>query len=81
MEPGEEKKIILTADSKVADGPGHHGYLKVEGSEEYLIVYHRRILGDAEPGHRVVCIDRLTFDEAGNMEKVIMTNEAELPLA
>ena len=79
VDPGKEKKTILTADSEVADGPGHHGYLQIEGSDEFLIVYHCSILGDAEPGHRVVCIDRLLFDEAGDMEKVVMTKAGELP--
>lgn len=52
----------ILESSDVADGPGHHGYLNIPGTDEWLIVYHRRIIGDLEAGHRVLCIDRLEFD-------------------
>ena len=48
--------------SDIANGPGHHGYLNIPGTDEWLIVYHRRIIGDLEAGHRVLCIDRLEFN-------------------
>ncbi len=55
-------KTVLSS-SEIANGPGHHGYLHVEGTEDdWLIVYHRRIIGDLEAGHRMLCIDRMTFD-------------------
>jgi hypothetical protein len=55
-------KTVLSS-SEIANGPGHHGYLHVEGTDdEWLIVYHRRIIGDLEAGHRMLCIDRMTFD-------------------
>ncbi len=54
-------KVILES-SEIANGPGHHGYLNIEGTDEWLIVYHRRIIGDTEPGHRILCIDKLGFD-------------------
>ena len=52
---------ILEA-SEIADGPGHHGYLNIPGTDEWLIVYHRRVIGDLEAGHRILCIDKLEFD-------------------
>lgn len=48
--------------SDIADGPGHHGYLNIPGTDEWLIVYHRRVIGDLEPGHRILCIDKMEFD-------------------
>ena len=54
-------RTILEA-SEIADGPGHHGYLNIPGTDEWLIVYHRRVIGDLEAGHRVLCIDKLEFD-------------------
>ena len=54
-------KVILES-SDLANGPGHHGYLNIPGTDEWLIVYHRRIIGDTEAGHRVLCIDKLHFD-------------------
>ncbi len=56
-----EGRTILSS-SDIANGPGHHGYLRIDGTDEWIIVYHRRIIGDLEAGHRVLCIDKLTFD-------------------
>lgn len=64
-------KIILES-SEIANGPGHHGYINIEGTDEWLIVYHRRIIGDNEPGHRVLCIDKLCFD-GDEIVPVVMT--------
>ena len=54
------KTILQSSD--IAEGPGHHGYLNIPGTDDWLIVYHRRIIGDREPGHRVLCMDKLEFD-------------------
>lgn len=64
-------KVILES-SEIANGPGHHGYINIDGTDEWLIVYHRRIIGDLEPGHRVLCIDKLGFD-GDSMLSVTMT--------
>ena len=53
---------ILLQSSAIAEGPGHHSYLNIPGTDDWRIVYHRRIIGDREPGHRVVCMDDLQFD-------------------
>lgn len=71
-------KTILKRDEKIAEGPGHHGYLYVEEKDEWLIVYHRRYLGDKEAGNRVLCIDKMKFDEAGEILPVKMTESFEL---
>ena len=57
----EGAKVILTA-SELADGPGHVGYIHIPGTDEWRMVYHRRIIGDLERGHRMLCIDKLRFD-------------------
>ena len=65
---------ILSAQPPVADGPGHHGYLKVEGKEdEWLIVYHRRTVGDRNPHHRMLSIDGMCFGENDEILPVTMT--------
>ena len=61
LEINPEGKVILES-SEIANGPGHHGYRNIEGTDEWLIVYHRRIIGDKEPGHRILCIDKLRFE-------------------
>ena len=58
----EPKGRTILEASEIADGPGHHGYLNIPGTDEWLIVYHRRVIGDLEAGHRVLCIDKLEFD-------------------
>lgn len=53
-------KVILES-SEIAEGPGHHSYLNIPGTDDWYIIYHRRIIGDREAGHRVLCIDKLEF--------------------
>ena len=71
--PFERKDKILKQDPSIATGAGHHSVIKVPGEEEYYIVYHRRPLGETDRNARVVCIDRLEFDETGLIKPVVMT--------
>ena len=70
--PFDNAKTILKAQAGIADGPGHHGFIKIEGTEDYLIVYHRREIGDLESRHRFLCIDRLDFED-DHIKPIIMT--------
>lgn len=72
--PFDNKGTILEKQEPVADGPGHHGYLHLPERDEWLIVYHRRSIGDPEPGNRRLCIDRMEID-AGVIRPVIMTDK------
>jgi len=71
--PFERKSTILEADEKIATGAGHHSVINIPGTDEWYIVYHRRPIPNQGRDHRVVCIDRLYFDEAGNINNVTMT--------
>ncbi|MHB9006268.1 MAG: glycoside hydrolase family 43 protein [Limisphaerales bacterium] len=73
--PFERIGKILQQDPKVATGAGHHSVLKLPGEETYYMVYHRRPLGETDGNHRVVCIDRMEFDEAGRIRPVKITFE------
>ena len=64
---------ILQQDPAVATGAGHHSVIKLPGKEAYYIVYHRRPLGETDGNHRVVCIDRMEFDEQGFIKPVKIT--------
>lgn len=66
---------ILGTDPAIGKGAGHHSVLKVPGTDEYLICYHRRPLDETDANHRVVCIDRLVFDKQGNILPVKQTFE------
>ncbi|HET7897469.1 MAG TPA: glycoside hydrolase family 43 protein, partial [Flavisolibacter sp.] len=73
--PFQRIGTILQQDSTVATGAGHHSVLKVPGKDEYYIVYHRRPLGETDANHRVVCIDKMLFDEKGFILPVRITKE------
>lgn len=66
---------ILSTDTQVAKGAGHHSVLRLPGTDEYLICYHRRPLEETDANSRVVCLDRLVFDKAGNILPVKQTFE------
>ncbi|QHW30516.1 family 43 glycosylhydrolase [Paenibacillus rhizovicinus] len=70
--PFEPKGTVLQRQEPIAEGPGHHGYLHLPESDEWLIVYHRRIIGDTDPGSRVLCIDRMEIG-GGEIKPVTMT--------
>lgn len=74
---GPFKRIgrVLQQDPAIATGAGHHSVIQRPGRDEYYIVYHRRPLGETDANHRVVCIDRLEFDDAGLIKPVKMTVE------
>lgn len=71
LEIKPEGRVILES-SAIAEGPGHHGYINRNGTDEWFIVYHRRIIGDREAGHRVLCMDKLHFT-GDEIEPVVMT--------
>lgn len=79
---GPFKRIgkILQQDPAVATGAGHHSVIRVPGTDQWYIVYHRRPLGETDANHRVVCIDRMEFDEAGLIKPVRITHEGILPV-
>lgn len=64
---------VLQQDPAVATGAGHHSVLQIPNSSEWYIVYHRRPLGETDGNHRVVCIDRMEFDDQGLIKPVKIT--------
>lgn len=71
--PFENKGIVLERQEPIAEGPGHHGFLHLPESDEWLIVYHRRIIGDPEAGNRMLCIDKMIVTD-GEIKPIVMTN-------
>lgn len=65
---------ILSADNKIANGPGHNGYIKdVDG--QYYCVYHRRPLGRKNKHTRILAIDKMNFNADGTVQTIHMTGE------
>ena len=77
MGPFTYKGEILTSNAdETVHGPGHHSILEHEG--KYYIVYHRHNNPKSIHGfNRQVCIDELTFDAEGNINKIVPTHNAE----
>ena len=66
---------ILQQDTAIATGAGHHSIIHIEKNNKWLVVYHRRPLGETNGNHRVTCIDEMFFDEKGFIKPVKITNE------
>lgn len=64
---------ILSTDPAVANGPGHHSVLQIPGKDEWYIVYHRHPLGTIGADERVMAMDRMRFNEKGNILPMKMT--------
>ena len=71
--------VVLKQDPAVATGAGHHSVINIPGTDEWYIVYHRRPLTETDGNHRVVCIDKMYFNAAGEIEPVKITNEGVGP--
>jgi beta-xylosidase len=66
---------ILQQDPSIATGAGHHSVIHVPDSDLWYIVYHRRPKGETEANYRVTCVDRMYFDDKGNIVPVVITKE------
>lgn len=82
-----KNNLILAKDpSKGIYGTGHNSVIQVPGTDEWYIVYHRFTIpkgitmGRAAGYNREVCIDRLYFDEAGNIIPAKPTLEGIQPI-
>jgi beta-xylosidase len=73
--PFVRQEKILKQDPAIATGAGHHSVIRVPGTEDYYIVYHRRPLDQTDRNARVVCIDKMEFGDDGKIKPVRMTNE------
>ena len=66
---------ILQQDSAVAKGSGHNGVIHIPNTDIYYIVYHRRPLSESDGNHRVLCYDRMYFNEDGSIQPIKMLVE------
>lgn len=74
---GPFKRIgkILQQNPEIATGAGHHSVIKGPGKDEWYMVYHRRPMGEKDANSRVVCVDRLYFDNDDYIKPVKITFE------
>lgn len=67
--PFEGSETVLSA-SDIADGPGHNSGFSFNGKT--YIAYHRRIIGDTDKNHRMLCIDEMQI-EGDTVKPIVMT--------
>jgi len=71
--PFEAGTLVLSSDPAIGNGSGHHSVANIPGTDEWYICYHRRPIDETDGNHRVTCIDRMYFDDAGNILPVVIT--------
>ena len=64
---------VLESDPTVGNSAGHHSVLQIPGTDEWYIAYHRRPITETARDHRVTCIERMYFDDAGDIVPVVLT--------
>ncbi|MFI1990724.1 family 43 glycosylhydrolase [Actinoplanes sp. NPDC020271] len=73
--------VILSKDASLGIlGTGHHSVVRLPGSDEWYIAYHRFAMPGGDGTHRETTIDRLTFDANGKINPVVPTLESVDPV-
>ncbi|KRQ87675.1 Extracellular exo-alpha-(1-_5)-L-arabinofuranosidase precursor [Caloramator mitchellensis] len=62
-----EKNPVLFSNKDEISGPGHHSITNSPDNKEMFIVYHTHTYPDNPSSNRQVCIDRIGFDDSGNI--------------
>lgn len=71
--PFDKIATVLSTDTTVATGAGHHSVINIPDTDDWYMIYHRRPIPNKDRDHRVTCIDSMYFDEEGNILPVKMT--------
>ena len=79
---GPFKRIgdVLESDSRIGTGAGHHSVLNIPDTDDWYIVYHRRPIPNEDRDHRVICIDRMYFNDDGTIKPIKITKEGVNPV-
>jgi beta-xylosidase len=64
---------VLESDPMVGNSAGHHSVLQIPGTDDWVIAYHRRPINETARDHRVTCLERMVFDENGDIVPVVLT--------
>ena len=67
------KGKVLGTQRPIATGAGHHSVINVPGTDDWYICYHRHPIPCEGGNHRVISLDRMYFNEAGDILPVKMT--------
>ncbi|MBB2948947.1 beta-xylosidase [Actinoplanes lutulentus] len=73
--------VILAKDPSLGIlGTGHHSVVRVPGSDDWYIAYHRFAIPGGDGTHRETTIDRLRFAADGSIQPVVPTLESVSPV-
>lgn len=67
--------ILESKEGDIATGAGHHSVINRPGTDQWIMVYHRRPIPNEDRDHRVVCLDLMEFNGDGTIKPVTMTFE------
>ena len=73
--PYERIGTILESDKNIATGAGHNSVINTPNTDQWYMVYHRRPIPNKGRDHRVICVDKLEFNQDGTIKQVKMTFE------
>ena len=68
---GPYKRIgtILESDKNIATGAGHNSVINTPNTDQWYMVYHRRPIANKGRDHRVICVDKLDFNQDGTIKQ------------
>lgn len=81
--PWQYRGPLLGSDAR-RKGPGHHSFIRLPGTDDWRIVYHRweNQTGDGPyRGSRKLCIDGIEYLPDGGIRPIRMTGDAGEPTA
>ncbi|MFE0454610.1 family 43 glycosylhydrolase [Streptomyces sp. NPDC058914] len=80
--PWTKRGVILEKDLSLGiKGTGHHSVVRVPGSDDWYIAYHRFAIPGGDGTHRESTVDKLEFGGDGLIEKVVPTLTSVDPVA
>ncbi|MER6154111.1 family 43 glycosylhydrolase [Streptomyces sp. NPDC001868] len=80
--PWTKRGVILEKNLALGiKGPGHHSVVQVPNTDDWYIAYHRFAIPGGDGTHRETTVDRLEFDSAGLIKKVVPTLSSVPPVS
>ena len=76
--------VIIQQPADAIYGTGHNSIVNIPGTDDWDIVYHRinrNYLSNSPGIHREVCVDKLTFNADGTIQRVTPTNKGIQPVS
>ncbi|SER64361.1 family 43 glycosylhydrolase [Lentzea albida] len=78
--PFTNRGVILAKDLALGvKGTGHSSMLRVPGTDDWYLAYHRFAIPEGDGTHREITIDRMGFDRDGSIVPVRPTLESVAP--